>query len=93
MDPHRKTENKKLCNLRAALSHDQGENGGEELRNEKSQRKTTLNTNTATRSTTTTKGITNSMTGIQKSIFHYNPNKIRTGVHRSPSLILLETKN
>jgi hypothetical protein len=35
MDPHRKTENKKLCNLRAALSHDQGKNDGEELRNEK----------------------------------------------------------
>jgi septal ring factor EnvC (AmiA/AmiB activator) len=78
IDPHRKTKNNKLCNLRAALSHDQGEHDGEELRNEKSQRKTTLNTNTTTRSTTTTKGVMNSMTGIQKSIFYYNPNKIRT---------------
>jgi hypothetical protein len=69
IDPHRKTKNNKLCNLRAALSHDQGEHDGEELRNEKSQRKTTLNTNTTTRSTTTTKGVMNSMTGIQKSFF------------------------
>jgi septal ring factor EnvC (AmiA/AmiB activator) len=59
MDPHRKTENKKLYSLRAALSHDQRENDCEELRNEKSERKTTLNTNTATTSTTITKGIMN----------------------------------
>jgi hypothetical protein len=36
---HRKTENKKLRSLRAAVSHDQGENDDEELRNEKSQSK------------------------------------------------------
>jgi arsenate reductase-like glutaredoxin family protein len=86
MDPHRKTENKKLCSLRAALSHDQGENDCEELRNEKSQRKTTLNTNTATTSTTITKAIMNSTTGIQKSIFYCNPNKIRTAMESPPSL-------